>query len=304
MHENPIEAEVYATIPAVTKALDALRAMEERQRSLGYVPTADEAREAIFSEALSTVQEGKPFPADVGKRAAAAWTKGLEAEYDARCTHLAVSRLRYVVDGLKADHAEDALAALAVVFDGFMTELRAAVADLDGARSAEAAIARGGKAPGAWRTMTELVGRLTAIRLAQRNIIKRDEPDDTAIRRLRLKGFFEVRTVDLDDVPRDIRQMLQFGGYNVDYLLWLATQDGAYVPRSFEDMESNDVADTGIPDGPVADYNPIVTPHREPRPALIPPHARAPHIDHSQPTPDKPTSNGSVPDPVHVRPSY
>jgi hypothetical protein len=280
LHTTELETEAYATVPAIVHAEAALRDVLARQRTIGHVPTADEARDAVFEEAFTTLREGNPYPADVGKRATAAYLKAMEAEYDARCVNLAVHHLRATVDSLKDKHTEDALSALGEIFDGFLTELRAAVADLGGARSAEAAVMAGGKAPEAWRKLTALVGRLGTIREAQNLILRRDVGDSVAIGRLRKKGLFEVRSVDMSDVPENVRGPLTTGAYHVPYLLWLSEQD-AYVPASYDDMASNDVApDAGTPDGPVRDFSPSVQPAPAvPRAPLIPPHATNPALD-------------------------
>jgi hypothetical protein len=296
---NDIEAAAWATVPDLARTEENLRAMEARSSTLDGIATAEDARAQVFADVLANLQEGKPYPTDVGKRASQAYLKGLEAESEAMCIHQTVIGLRAIRDGLKATHTEVALESLSTVFEDFMTEVRAAVADLDGARTAEAAVMKGGKAPDAWRLLAVMVSRLKAIRDAQASILRLDG-DSGGVARLRSEGYFEVRGINLDDVPSEHLTALKHGNYDLPYLIFLSTQTGAWVPGSYSEMRTEScIPEWGVPDGhglPVSSA-PREVPIPKPKPPVIPPHARAAHLDYSQPTPPNPTPTGAIPDP-------
>jgi hypothetical protein len=258
---NTEEAAAWSAVPEITHAETALSEMEARVTALGDVASPDEARDQVFASALDAVIGGKPYPKDVGKAASKAYLSALETESEALAVRTVAHGLKAHLTSLKLANAGTALEALGARFDGFMAEVRAAVAELDGAQSAEAAVMKGGKASDAWRLLTSMVGHLRAIRTAQYSILRLDAGDGPAVLRLRGKGLFEVRDIDISDVPAGRLRALTEGLYDVPYLLFLAGQDGAWVPGDFEELRAQDTTpEYGVPDGPVRDYSPTVTP--------------------------------------------
>lgn len=265
---NSEEAAAWSAVPDITQTEAHLSEMEARSSSLGHVAGPDEARDQVFADVLSDVRDGKPYPKDVAKRAATAYLTALETESEALALRTVVDGLTAHLTALKLAHASTALEALGARFDAFLNDVRAAVADLDGAQSAEAAVMKGGKASDAWRLLTSMIGRLIAIREAQYSLLRLDSGDGSAVLRLRRKGLFEVRGIDIDDVPEDRHPALTSGYYDVPYLIFLAGQEGARVPGSFDELRAEDATpDYGVPDGPVRDFTPQEEPiHAYPQP--------------------------------------
>ncbi|OEJ57890.1 hypothetical protein BGM19_07845 [Streptomyces agglomeratus] len=207
---------------------------------------------------------GESFPDDIGATAARAYLDALTGESEALALRVGVDSLRNHLRYLRETEAEIALEALGTRLTDFLAEVRKVAADLKDARSADEAIQAGGRAPAAWRTLTDMVGRLRAIREAQFDTL-RPLGDGQRLQQLRNAGHFELAGLRHDEVPADILTALQSGYYDVPSLVYLANSDSAWVPSSYEALEDEDVMpDVGIPDIPVHDVTPTVTPISEP----------------------------------------
>ncbi|MGW0312342.1 hypothetical protein [Streptomyces flavidovirens] len=277
---NPIYDAAWAAVPDVAHAERQLRKVEQLQRAQGEVLSPDMARRKVFDEALAAVTAGEEFPEDIGKAGANAYRDALEAESQYLGLQSAANSLRNQLRFLRETQAEGALEALGANLTEFLAEVRKHVPGLNGVRSAEEAIQAGGKAPEAWKTLTDMVGRLRAIREAQFMTL-RPLGDGQRLQQLRDAGHFEVAGLDRSDVPADILKAMTSGHYDVPYIVYLASAPAAWVPSSFEELEEEAVMpEYGVPDGPVRDLNPAVTLIPEP-PAPKPTGAeRAPVLQH------------------------
>ncbi|MEU3608627.1 hypothetical protein AB0E83_24760 [Streptomyces sp. NPDC035033] len=268
MIANPEYRAAWSAVPDVVHAETQLRKLEERRRALGDVPSPDQARRRVFDEAATAVRAGAEFPDDIGTRAADAYRGALEAESEALGLSEGINSLRYHLDYLRTtDGAEMALEALGKRLTEFLAEVKKPAAELGGARSAEEAIQRGGKAPAAWKTLTSMLGTLRNIRQAQLDIL-RPLGDGYRLKELREKGYFEAAGITLDGVPEDIMRAMTSGYYDVPYLVYLAELPNVWVPTSFEALEAEDAVDCGVSDDYVHDYTPrerIIPAHPEPK---------------------------------------
>ncbi|MFE6156260.1 hypothetical protein [Streptomyces sp. NPDC057889] len=246
----------WASVPAVAHCMRQLRVVEARSAALGDAPGADEARRRLVDDVVKATREGAVFPEDIGVKAAQAYRDALEAESERIALREAVAGLTYHLGYLRETEAATALEALGKILADFLTEVRDVVPDLKGAMSAEEAVQKGGKAPAAWKSLGDMLGRLRSIRDAQYRTL-RPLGDGQRLRQLREAGHFEVAGIQPGQVPADILRAMTSGHYDVPYLIYLANHSDAWVPSSFEELEDEDVApDDGIPDGPIIDYNP------------------------------------------------
>ncbi|MFE4305981.1 hypothetical protein ACFRR6_07980 [Streptomyces sp. NPDC056891] len=258
MSNNPEFRAAWSAVPDVIHAETQLRKLEERRRALGDVLSPDLARRKVFNDATAAVCAGAEFPDDIGARAADAYRNALEAESEALGLREGVGSLRAHLEYLRGtDGAEAALEALGKRLAEFLAEVKKPAADLNGARSAEEAIHVGGKAPAAWKTLTEMLGTLRNIREAQFDIL-RPLGDGHRLQELRSKGHFEAAGIALDGVPADILRSMTSGHYDVQYLVYIAALPNVWVPTSFDELEAEDVVDCGVPDDSVIDYSPRV----------------------------------------------
>ncbi|MFB7235997.1 hypothetical protein ACFCXK_14585 [Streptomyces sp. NPDC056269] len=258
MSSNPELHAAWSVVPDVVHAKTQLRKLEERRRALGDVLSPELARRKVFNEAVTAMHAGAEFPDDIGKRAADAYRDALEAESEVLGLNEGIASLRHHLDYLRTtDGAETALEALGKRLAEFLAEVKKPAADLNGARSAEEAIHVGGKAPAAWKTLTDMLGTLRNIRQAQLDIL-RPLGDGHRLQDLRAKGHFEAAGIALDGVPADILRSMTSGHYDVPYLVYIAALPNVWVPTSFDALEAEDVIDCGIPDDSVIDYSPRV----------------------------------------------
>ncbi|WP_406055815.1 hypothetical protein OG462_07895 [Streptomyces sp. NBC_01077] len=261
---NPEFRAAWSAVPDVVHAEAQLRKLEERRKTLGDVLSPDLARRKVFNDATDALCAGAVFPDDIGKRAADAYRDALEAESEALGLSEGVNTLRNHLVYLRAhEGAETALEALGKRLAEFLAEVKKPTAELNSARSAEEAIHIGGKAPAAWKTLTEMLGTLRNIREAQFAIL-RPLGDGHRLQELRKKGHFEAAGIAPDGVPADILRAMTSGHYDVPYLVYLAELPNVWVPPSFDALEAEDIPDCGVPDDSVIDYTPRVDPIPEP----------------------------------------
>ncbi|MFD0078981.1 hypothetical protein ACFVIY_42265 [Streptomyces sp. NPDC127166] len=254
MSNNPEFRAAWSAVPDVVHAETQLRKLEERRRALGDVLSPDLARRKVFDDAVTAMRGGAEFPDGIGARAADAYRNALEAESEALGLSEGVWSLRAHLEYLRGtDGAEAALEALGRRLAEFLADVRKPATELNGARSTEEAIHIGGKAPAAWKKLTEMLGTLRNIRQAQFDIL-RPLGDGHRLQELRAKGYFEAAGIALDGVPADILRSMTSGHYDVRYLVCIAALPNAWVPTSFDELEAEDVVDCGVPDDSVIDY--------------------------------------------------
>ncbi|MFI2431864.1 hypothetical protein [Streptomyces sp. NPDC018693] len=252
---NPDFDASWAAVPAVAHCERQLRTLEERRRALSDAPGCEEARRTVINDAVNATRTGADFPADIGKRAADAYRDALEAESERLALNEATTSLRNHLEYLRANEADTALEVLGTRLAEFLADVSKVLPDLKGVQSAEEAISKGGKAPAAWKTLTDMIGRLASIRDAQYRIL-RPLGDGQRLRMLREAGHFEVSGLRRDEIPEHIFRAMTSGHYDVPYLVFLANHPGAWVPGSFEELDGEDAPDIGTPDAPLADYTP------------------------------------------------
>ncbi|MEU3297322.1 hypothetical protein ABZ722_33940 [Streptomyces longwoodensis] len=237
----------WATVPAVAHCERQVQDVEARRAALSDTPGPDLARRAVISDAVAATLAGGTLPDDIGERAAAAYRDALTAESERIALHEAATSLRSHLGFLRETEAETALEALGGILADFLADVRKVIPDLTGATSAEGAIAQGGKAPAAWKTLSDMVGRLRSIREAQYHTL-RPLGDGYRLRQLREAGHFEFAGLAPGDVPEDILRAIGRGQYDVPYLIFLANSAKAWVPTSYEALEAEDIVDVGVPD--------------------------------------------------------
>ncbi|MDX2994104.1 hypothetical protein PV382_15410 [Streptomyces scabiei] len=253
---NPDYDAAWASVPAVVHCERQLRALEARKSAVFDALGPDQARRAFINEAVKATREGgADFPDDIGAKAAAVYRDALEVESERIALHEATTSLRNHLDYLRETEAELALEALGERLGEFLANVRKVAPDLKGAMSAEEAVQKGGKAPAAWKYLTEMLGRLRSIRDAQYRTL-RPLGDGQRLNQLRQAGHFEVAGLQPGDVPADILRAMTSGQYDVPYLVYLANHSDAWVPGSWDEFEGEDAPDIGTPDAPLGDYMP------------------------------------------------
>lgn len=291
--------EAWASVPDVVRLEKVKADVDAKKEAFGAYDLPERARDQSIDDAVRAAIESGKWPADAGRKAAKAYREAVERQSAGLALWEAARRLDEAVRCARVDNAEDALAFLGERLRDFMEEAQAAAADLGGVISADGAIAKGGKALDAWRTLTALLGVLRDIRAAQRSVLV---PTGDAGRygALQRAGHNEVKGMDANNIPDWAADAMRAQEFTVPYLVWLANSGAAWVPTSFSDLEAEAAvaADVGISDGPVTDLSPMVVPVPDAPAAKAFPHSKGLHLDHSQPPGPKPTPNATVPDPA------
>ncbi|MFF1764791.1 hypothetical protein [Streptomyces sp. NPDC058249] len=307
---NPELTAAWATVPDVAKARERYEEAVRLRRTFrgGATPTA--ALTGVQDAAIATFTATGKWPANFAKDAAKAHAEAVVWEAEVVALRRAEDLLKFAAEDTRDTMAPDVLAHL----DGRLAEILAAAKDastaLGDVTTPEQAIDAGGEALDAWRQLTGLLSDLRNVRAASWDVLRSVTPEGERAR-LRMwaeQGHGEVRGVRLEDIPEHVRSAVRNQSYSIAQLRWLAHSGAAYVPTSFDDLEAHVVAATEpvsyTDDGRVANYNPDVALIPAPRPAQVYPHSSTPHIDHSQPTPGRPTVNATVPDPSPLAYSY
>ncbi|MFJ8808505.1 hypothetical protein [Streptomyces sp. NPDC102490] len=299
-----------ATVPDIARTRQLHEDAKKRLRDHPAGDVPDVARNNVIDGAVSTFQADGSWPADLGKRAAKAYTTAMEWEAERLARVRAKDATELLAYDTRQTLASDALAHLGTRLDAVLSDARKAAETLGDVRSADAAIKSGGAVVAAWSKVQSLTEDLTNVRQAQwtlldpaprpRSIVGEGDTDERRrLREWKRQGYGEVRG-HLDDVPTFVQDATRSGRYSEEVLLWLAGVDNAYVPTSFEDLRDvaglGDLVDVSAgADGPVVDYSPRVEPIRQPRPAQTYTHSRTPDVDFSQPVPNRPRVNSVTP---------
>ncbi|WP_030660566.1 hypothetical protein [Streptomyces cellulosae] len=302
-------ARALATVPEIERTERLLDEAKKRLREHPRGTAPDAARNEVIDATVRTFQADGSWPADLGKRAAKAYTTALEWEAERIARDRAKTSTELLAYDTRQAYSADALAYLGTRLDEVLSDAREAAETLGDARTADAAIKAGGAVVEAWGHLQGLTDDLTNIRSAQWELLlPRLRPGDSVgmfdeerrkLRGWKRDGFGEVKG-SLDDVPAFVRAATDSGRYSEAVLLWLAGVGTAHVPTSFEDLQDDATAGT-LPDAfegaDWLDHSPRVTPQPTPQPAKVFPHSSAPHLDHSQPAPAQPKANATVGDP-------
>ncbi|WP_406108880.1 hypothetical protein OG698_39545 [Streptomyces sp. NBC_01003] len=307
---NPELLAAWATVPDVATAQERHAEAVRLRRAFPSGATPTEALTGVQDAAIATLTSTGKWPSDFARKAAKAHADAVVWHAENAALRRAEEMLKYAAEVTRDSTAPDVLAHL----DGRLTEILTAAKDastaLGDVTTAEAAIDAGGDALDAWRALTALLSDLRNVRSAQWYVLRSVSDDDerARLRTWSAQGHGEVRGVRLEDVPPHVRDATRTGAYPIAHLVWLAHSGAGYVPTSFGDLEADVVAAsepvTYDDLGPLRDFNPRVTQIPAPRQAQVYPHSSTPHIDHSQPTPTRPTVNATVPDPSPLAYSY
>ncbi|MFF3330004.1 hypothetical protein ACFYWX_10665 [Streptomyces sp. NPDC002888] len=303
-------AAALATVPEIERMEKLLDDAKKRLRDHPQGTSPDVARDEVINAAVAGFQADGTWPTDIGKQAAKAHADAAAWEAERLARKRAVDSTELLAYDTRQALASDALEHLGTRLDEVLSDARTAAETLGDVQSADAAIKAGGAVVEAWGRLQGLVGHLANIRAAQWALLDpgprprsavsdRDTDERRSLRKWRREGYGEVRG-RLDDVPTFVQDATRSGEYSETVLLWLTGVETAYVPTSFEDLRDDanvgaliDVT-TGA-DGPI-DLSPTVLPPLTPKPAEVYAHSRTPHMDHSQPTPARPTPNATAPD--------
>ncbi|CAM5417099.1 hypothetical protein [Streptomyces purpurascens] len=299
---NPELTAAWATVPDVAKAQERHEAAVKLRRDFPRGKSPAEALADVQAEAVATFADTGKWPSTFAKDAAKAHADALvwESEFLAlrRLEDVTKDAAEFLRDSLSADVLEH--------LDGRLSEILEAVKSagetLDDVTTAEQAIDEGGDVLDAWRRLTSLLKDYRNVRAAQWDVINAVSGEDerARMRMWRTEGHGEIRGVRTADVPSHILDVIRSGAYDVEFLVWVAQSGTGYVPASYGDLEAEVTASTepvAYDDhGPLVDLSPRVLPPLNPRPAQTYAHSRTPHLDASQPSPERPRANASAPD--------
>ncbi|MFD3659229.1 hypothetical protein ACFWVF_01290 [Streptomyces sp. NPDC058659] len=303
---NPELAAALATVPEIKRTDDVFEAAKRRLARHGAGEEPHRARDRVIDEAVQSFAATGRWPSDIGERAATAYADGMSWEAERLALKHAVEFTEDRATDAFESLAPDALAHLAGRLADVLSEALAASEKLSGARNAEEAIKAGGDAVEAWGRLQACVSDVANVRAAQWALLtpklRRGElPGSNEARNLatrwRTAGHGEARGARADDVPEYVRNAARSKTYSVASVLWLAESGAAYVPGSFEELAEEVEAATPAPivyddHGPVT-LRVTETPIPTPKAPDVYPHSTTPHLNHSDPAPDKPKANAT-----------
>ncbi|MEU3240083.1 hypothetical protein ACFYNH_36680 [Streptomyces anthocyanicus] len=260
-------ASVWDAVPDVVDAEKQLRETEERLRALPRTPTPEEARQAVIDAAVEAQRtDGAPIPADIGERAAEAYTAAIAPHAERLALATAVNALRRRLPLLMSRGSRSVLAALAAQLDDVMTEVRE-ITDrsgrLENADVADEADDRDA-AMTDYRRLKELVQVVNDVRETQRRVYA-ETGDAGVLASLYRQGhdqFCGIPTTQPDDVgqwsraepsgalPADVLDVVQGRRRrDVPFLLYMAESGRAWLPLDVEELEAEarGAENTGTP---------------------------------------------------------
>ncbi|MFE6471494.1 hypothetical protein ACFVGP_09105 [Streptomyces rochei] len=268
---TPAPASVWDAVPDVVQAEKLLKETEERLRALPPTPTPEEARQAVIDAAVDAQRtDGAPIPADIGERAAGAYTAALAPHAERLALATAVNALKRRLPLLKSRGSRSVLAALSAQLDDVLAEVRE-ITDRSGRLDAATAIDAGEQGVADYRRLTELVAVVDDIRKTQRSVYG-ETGDKGVLASLYRQGhdqFCGIPTTQPDDVgqwsraepsgalPADVLEVVQGRRRrDVPFLLYMAESGRAWLPLDVEELEdeARGAENTGTPEG---DRNPF-----------------------------------------------
>jgi hypothetical protein len=313
MTRNPELDAARSSVPEIDAAERRLTAAKELLADVRYTGNPEQARDAVLDEAAAAFVAGGTWPTDLATRASRAYDAEEVASLERQGRQRAVTRAEWNLYEAVSDHSSAALEFLGARLADVLSDAQSAFQALGGANSAEDAISAGPDAVAAWTRLRTLTRNLEQVRQAQWSILRGPRVPggsagdaDSRVHVWKRQGHGHVRGLNPSDAPAFVREAIRTDQVSLQFLHWTASQEGAYVPRSDEELEA-DIA-TSKPDafeGEVRDVTPVELPARQAsRPADVYGHSRAPHLDASQPAPAKPVPNATVADPASSAPTY
>ncbi|MFF4931002.1 hypothetical protein ACFY2H_19160 [Streptomyces griseofuscus] len=312
MTTNPELTAARAAVPQIAAAEKLLQGAKELLTEATVDESPEAAREAVIERAADAFLAGGTWPKQVGQDAAKAYADADVALIERQARQRVVTRAEWALHDALSDHSSAALEHLGKRLEEVLSAARSAFEAIGGARTAEDVIEAGGDAVAAWTRLRELTVDLENIRRAQWVLLAAPRipggsasDADTRVHVWRHAAAGHVRGLSRSTAPAFVRDAITTGRVTLEFLRWTASQEGAHVPTSDEDVEA-DIA-MSKPDaagGEVKDITPAELPAREYRPSKTYSHSTAPHLDASQPMPAKPTPNAHVSDPAPFVPHY
>ncbi|MFD8028971.1 hypothetical protein ACFV3F_09440 [Streptomyces sp. NPDC059717] len=311
---NPELAAARASVPEIADAERKLQAAKVLLADAPHAEAPDAAREAVIAKAAEDFLSGVAWPKDLGKRAAKAYDEADAVLVDRQARQLAVQQAEWAVYEAVELYTEDALAFLGTRLEELLSDARTALETVGSVNTADAAIEAGVDVVAAWSRLQSLVRDVHSVREAQWTLLRGPKipgapaGGDWPSRQWMNKGFGHVRGLHPDEAPEAVRAALRDRRVTLDYLRWIAARDDGYVPSSESALEG-DVALLTTPisfddSDRLVDMSPVELPPRPTRPAEVYPHSTTPHMDYSQPVPNKPKPNATVADAPPYEPSY
>ncbi|MEU0225229.1 hypothetical protein ABZ177_12870 [Streptomyces sp. NPDC006284] len=262
---TPAPASVWDAVPDVQVAEKQLKETEERLSSLPRTPTPEEARQEVIDVAVEAQRtDGAPIPADIGERAAEAYTAAIAPHAERLALATAVNALRRRMPLLKSRGSRSVLAALSAQLDDVLTEVREIVAR-SGHLDADSAIEAGEQGLTDYRRLRELVGVVDDIRTTQRSVYAATG-DAGVLASLYRQGHDQFcgipaqegddgspyrRTPHPDALPADVLDVVQGRRRrDVPFLIYMAESGRAWLPVDLEELTgaARDAEDVGTPD--------------------------------------------------------
>jgi hypothetical protein len=295
---NPELTAAWATVPEVAKAQERHEAAVKLRRDFPRGKTSAEALADVRAEAVATFADTGKWPSTFGRDAAKAHADALvwEAEF------LALRNLEDVTKAAAEDLRDSLSVDVLEHLDSRLTEIldaaKSAGETLGDVMTAEQAIEAGGDVLDAWRLLTSLLKDYRNVRDAQWDVLRAVSGEEARMRmrQWRDAGHGETRDVRVDDIPSHIRGVMRSHAYTIEYLVWLARSGSAFVPTSYDDLEFSVTASlepVAYDDQGPIDLSPRVLPSLNPRPAHTYTHSRTPHLDATQPAPERPKANAT-----------
>lgn len=257
-------ASVWDAVPDVVTAEKLLKETEERLHALPPTPTPEEARQAVIDAAVDAQRtDGVPIPADIGERAAEAYTAAIAPHAERLALHTAVNALRRRLPFLKRRGSRVVLEKLAAQLDDVMAEVRDIIAG-SGHLDADTAIEAGEQGLNDYRRLRELVGVVDEIRKTQRDVYA-ETVDRGVLASLYRQGHDQFRGIPAQDsggpsayrsaphpgaLPADVLAVVRGRRRrDVPFLIWMAESGRAWLPIDVEELTevSRSAEDAGKP---------------------------------------------------------
>ncbi|RRQ89707.1 hypothetical protein [Streptomyces griseofuscus] len=312
MTTNPELTAARAAVPQIEAAEKQLQAAKDLLTKAPVGDSPEAAREAVIERAADAFLADGTWPKQVGQDAAKAYAEADAALIERQARQRVITRAEWSLHDALTDHSSAALEYLGKRLEEVLSAARSAFEAIGGARTAEDVIEAGGDAVAAWTRLRELTTDLENLRRAQWVLLAAPRTPggsasdaDTRVHVWKRAAAGHVRGLNRSEAPAFVREAITTGRVTLEFLRWTATQEGAFVPTSDDEVEAEiAMSKPGAYEGEVRDVTPAELPARERRPSKVFSHSVAPHLDASQPTPAKPTPNATVSDPAPSVPHY
>ena len=247
---TPAPASVWDAAPDVKQAEKLLDETRERLQALPPAPSPEEAQQAVIDAAVNAQRtDGAPIPADIGERAAEAYTAALAPHAERLALHTAVSALSRRMPLLKSRASRVVLETLAAQLADVLTEVRAIV-ERSGHLDGDSAIEAGDQGIEDYKRLRELVGVVDELRSVQRSVYT-ETGDRGVLATLYREGHDQFRGVRTEPLPAAVAAVVAGRRRrDVPFLLYMADSGRAWLPVDVEELtdEARDAEDLGRPD--------------------------------------------------------